>query len=70
MIAMLVRSIFEQPDRDATWNQLGDVVDRLSQAGFCDQAVMVLDAAETSWRSARSRSSTGPRSARTTPRND
>ena len=46
MIATLVRSIFEQPDRDTTWNQLGDVVDRLTQAGFCDQAVMVLDAAE------------------------
>ena len=36
MIATLVRSIFEQPDRDATWAQLGDVVDRLTQAGFCD----------------------------------
>jgi putative transposase len=46
MIATLVRSIFEQPDRDATWNQLGDVVDRLTQAGFCDQAVIVLDAAD------------------------
>ena len=38
MIATLVRSIFEQPDRDATWSQLGDVVDRLTQAGFCDLA--------------------------------
>jgi transposase-like protein len=46
MIATLVRSIFEQPDRDVTWNQLGDVVDRLTQAGFCDQAVMLLDAAD------------------------
>ncbi len=46
MVATLVRSIFEQPDRDATWNQLGDVVDRLTQAGFVDQAVMVLDAAD------------------------
>ena len=26
MIATLVRSIFEQPDRDTTWSQLGDVV--------------------------------------------
>ena len=38
MIATLVRSIFEQPDRDATWDQLGDVVDRLTQAGFGDIA--------------------------------
>jgi len=34
MIATLVRSIFEQPDRDATWAQLGDVVDKLTAAGF------------------------------------
>jgi putative transposase len=46
MIATLVRSIFEQPDRDATWNQLGDVVDRLTQAGFNDIAVTLLDAAD------------------------
>ena len=46
MIATLVRSIFEQPDRDATWTQLGDVVDRLTQAGFCDIAVILLDAAD------------------------
>ena len=46
MIATLVRSIFEQADRDATWNQLGDVVDRLTQTGYVDQAVMVLDAAD------------------------
>jgi putative transposase len=46
MIATLVRSIFEQPDRDATWNQLGDVVDRLTQAGFNDIAVILLDAAD------------------------
>ncbi len=46
MIATLVRSIFEQPDRDATWNQLGEVVDRLTQAGFTDIAVIVLDAAD------------------------
>jgi putative transposase len=46
MIATLVRSIFEQPDRDATWTQLGDVVDRLTQAGFCDLANVVLDAAD------------------------
>ena len=46
MIATLVRSIFEQPDRDATWNQLGDIVDRLTQAGFNDIAVILLDAAD------------------------
>jgi transposase-like protein len=46
MIATLVRSIFEQPDRDATWSQLGDVIDRLTQAGFCDLANDVLDAAD------------------------
>ncbi len=46
MIATLVRSIFEQPDRDATWEQLGDVVDKLTQAGFNDVAVTLLDAAD------------------------
>jgi transposase-like protein len=46
MIATLVRSIFEQPDREATWSQLGDVVDKLTQAGFCDLANTVLDAAD------------------------
>jgi len=46
MIAALVRSIFEQPDRDTTWSQLGDVVDKLTQAGFADAAVYLLDAAD------------------------
>ncbi len=46
MIATLVRSIFEQPDRDATWSQLGDVVSKLTEAGFCDVALYVLDAAD------------------------
>jgi transposase-like protein len=46
MIATLVRSIFEQADRDATWAQLGDVVDKLTTAGFCDAALYVLDAAD------------------------
>jgi putative transposase len=46
MIATLVRSIFEQADRDATWAQLGDVVDRLTTAGFSDAALYVLDAAD------------------------
>ena len=34
MIANLVCPIFEQPDRDTTWNQLDDVVDKLTSAGF------------------------------------
>lgn len=46
MIAAMVRSIFEQPDRDTTWSQLGDVVDKLTQAGFCDIACDLLDAAD------------------------
>ena len=46
MVATLVRSIFEQPDRAATWNQLGDVVDKVSSAGFADAATFVLDAAD------------------------
>ncbi len=46
MIAALIRSIFEQPDRDATWAQFAVVVDRLTEAGFVDQAIILLDAAE------------------------
>ena len=46
MIATLVRSIFEQPDRDATWSQLGDVIDKLTGAGFCDVVIYLLDAAD------------------------
>jgi len=46
MIATLVRSIFEQPDRDATWEQLGDVVDKLTSAGFPHVATFILDAAD------------------------
>ena len=46
MMATLVRSIFEQPDRDATWAQLGDVIDKLTAAGFADAAVYILDAAD------------------------
>lgn len=34
MIATLARSIFEQPDHDATWAQVGDVVDKLTSAAF------------------------------------
>jgi putative transposase len=43
MIATLVRSIFEQPDRDATWDQLADVVDKLNAAGFAHIAEVLLD---------------------------
>jgi len=46
MVATLVRSIFEQADRDATWAQLADVVDKLTSAGFSDAALYVLDAAD------------------------
>jgi transposase-like protein len=46
MIAALVRSIFEQPDRETTWAQLADVVDKLTQAGFTDVVVYLLDAAD------------------------
>jgi transposase-like protein len=46
MIAALVRSIFEQPDRESTWAQLADVVDKLTHAGFTDVVVYVMDAAD------------------------
>ena len=46
MVATLVRSIFEQPDRDSTWSQLEDVLERLTDAGFDDAATKVLDASE------------------------
>src|SRR5690606_8450346 len=46
MIATLVRSIFEQPDRDTTWSQLGDVVSKLTEFVFCELADYVLDAAD------------------------
>ena len=46
MIATLVRSIFDQPDRDSTWAKLAEVTSRLTEAGFCDQANYLLDAAD------------------------
>ncbi len=46
MIATLVRSIFEQPDRDTTCSQLADVTDKLTQAGFVDVVTYLLDAAD------------------------
>ena len=46
MIATLVRSIFEQPDRETTWAQLADVVSKLTEAGFVDVATYLLDAAD------------------------
>jgi putative transposase len=69
MIATLVRSIFEQPDRDATWEQLGDVVDKLTQAGFVDVATVLLDAADDVLAFSAFPSSTGRRSDPTIPRN-
>lgn len=45
MVATLVRSVFEQPDRDAVWGRLGDVVSKLTETGFCDAADYLLDAA-------------------------
>lgn len=46
MVATLVRSIFEQADKEATWAQLGHVVDKLTETGFSDVATYVLDAAD------------------------
>ncbi len=46
MIATLVRSVFEQPDRETTWAQLADVVSKLTEAGFVDVATYLLDAAD------------------------
>ena len=46
MVATLVRQIFLQPDRETTWAQLADVVSKLTEAGFCDVATYVLDAAD------------------------
>jgi putative transposase len=46
MVATLVRSVFEQPDRDATWDQLGTVVDKLTEAGFVEVACIIVDAAD------------------------
>ena len=46
MIATMVRSIFEQPDKESTWSQLADVTSKLTEAGFCDVATYLLDAAD------------------------
>jgi transposase-like protein len=46
MVATLVRSVFEQPDRDAVWGRLGDVVSKLTETGFVDAATYLLDAAD------------------------
>jgi putative transposase len=46
MVATLVRSVFEQPDRDAVWERLGDVVSKLTETGFLDAATYLLDAAD------------------------
>jgi putative transposase len=46
MVATLVRSVFEQPDRDALWARLSDVVSKLSETGFLDAATYLLDASD------------------------
>lgn len=46
MVATLVGSICEQPERDTAWCQLGKVVERLGSTGFSDAASFVLDAAD------------------------
>ena len=46
MIAALVRSIFEQSDEEATWSKLGEVIDKVTTAGFNDVAVYLIDAAD------------------------
>lgn len=46
MVATLVRSVFEQPDRDTVWGRLGDVVSKLTETGFTDAAAFLLDAAD------------------------
>jgi transposase-like protein len=45
MVATLVRSVFEQPDRDAVYERLGDVVSKLTETGFVDAADFLADAA-------------------------
>ncbi len=68
MVAALVRSIFEQPDRDSTWASSPTLSTNSPLRG----STMSPNGSSTppmrSWRSPLSRSSTGPRSARTTPR--
>lgn len=44
MVATLVRSVFDQPDREAVWTRLGDVVSKLTETGFLDAAEFLLDA--------------------------
>ncbi len=46
MIVTMVRSIYDQPDRESTWAQLADVSSRLTEVGFCDVALDLLDAAD------------------------
>ena len=46
MVATLVRSVFEQPDRDTVWARLGDVVSKLTETGFVNAAMFLLDAAD------------------------
>jgi len=46
MVATLVRSVFEQPERDALWARLGDVISKLTETGFVDAAAFLLDATD------------------------
>ena len=69
MIATLVRSVFEQPDRDATGTSSARSSTGSPRPGSSTRPSCSSTPPTTSWRSPRSRSSTGPRSARTTPRN-
>jgi putative transposase len=46
MVATRVRSVFEQPERDAVRERLGDVASKLTETGFVDAATYLLDAAD------------------------
>jgi transposase-like protein len=46
MIATLVRSFFEQPDKESTWSQLADVSSEFTEAGSSDVSTYLLDAAD------------------------
>ena len=68
MIATLVRSIFEQPDRDTTWASWPTSPTSSPRPASSTWSPTCSTPPTTSWPSAPSRSSTGDRSAPTTPR--